>query len=298
MIIQRKGTGFPLGYTSVTEIDGKHSNMLMDFGILKLEEGKSFSTDEEKERAFLLMTGSVRFEWAADAAADRSSEEITRKSLLDEEPTALHVPAGAAVTITSLSGVAELAIQKVRNTAQFAPKLWKPGDYRSDRFGEGTLQDTSTRTVRTIFDAATAPESGMVLGEVVNHPGKWSSYPPHDHAQPEVYHYRFFPKQGWGHAEKEDEIQKVVNFDTYAIPPHVTHSQCAAPGYAMYYIWMIPHLPGDRFGPDSRIFREEHMWVMDGTAPIWPDADMETVLAFQQKTADGKDTGSAESKKR
>ncbi|TVR73448.1 MAG: 5-deoxy-glucuronate isomerase [Spirochaetaceae bacterium] len=255
--------------------------MLMDFGILKLGPGDSWSNNDEKERAFLLMTGHVWFEWSR--GDESGGEEVVRISLLDEEPTALHVPAGAVVTISSVEGTAELAIQQVRNSRVFPSRLWKPGEYRSDRFGEGTLQDTSTRTVRTIFDAATAPESEMVLGEVINHPGKWSSYPPHDHAQPEVYHYRFFPEHGFGHAEREDEVFKVRNYDSYAIPPGVTHSQCAAPGYAMYYIWMIPHLPNDRFGPDSRIFRGEHTWVMDGSAPIWPDTDLATVLEYQRR---------------
>lgn len=279
-IIRRNKQPFPAGYTAITELDGAHSDMLMDFGILKLGAGETFESKDQKERAFLLMTGSVRFDW--DAGADGGSEEVTRESLLDEEPTALHVPSGMAVTITCLEGEAELAVQKVSNENRFAPRLWKPGEYRSDRFGEGTLQDTSTRTVRTIFDAATAPESEMVLGEVINHPGKWSSYPPHDHAQPEVYHYRFFPEHGFGHAEEEDTVYKVFNYDSYAIPSGVTHSQCAAPGYAMYYIWMIPHLSNDRFGPDSRIFRKEHEWVMDASAPIWPDADLAKVKAHQE----------------
>jgi 5-deoxy-glucuronate isomerase len=281
MIIHQNKQGFPRGYSAITEIDGAHAEMLMDFGILKLGEGESWSSSEEKERAFLLMTGHVRLEWNGAGSAG-GTEEVHRKSLLDEEPTALHVPAGVTVTVTSLAGESELAVQQVRNEKTFPVRLWKPGEYRADRFGEGTLQDTSTRTVRTIFDAATAPESEMVLGEVINHPGKWSSYPPHDHAQPEVYHYRFFPEHGFGHAEREDEVFKVRNLDSYAIPPGVTHSQCAAPGYVMYYIWMIPHLPNDRFGPDSRIFRDEHTWVMDGSAPIWPDADLETVLKYQE----------------
>jgi len=53
------------------------------------------------------------------------------------------------------------------------------------------------------------------------------------------------------------------------------HPQTAAPGYAMFYVWTIPHLPGNRFGPDSRIFEEKHSWVMDPLANIWPDADPE-----------------------
>lgn len=281
MIIRRNKEPFPKGYTAVTEIDGAHSDMLMDFGILKLGPGDSYTNSDEKERAYLLMTGSLRFQWKA---GDRiETAEVLRSTLLDEEPTALHVPAGAQVTLTALDRETEIALQAVKNERSFAPKLWQPGDYRAERFGEGTLQDTSTRTVRTIFDAADSPDYGMVLGEVINHPGKWSSYPPHDHAQPEVYHYRFFPEQGWGHAEQEEEVFQVRNYDSYAIPPGKTHSQCAAPGYTMYYIWMIPHLPGDRFGPDSRIFRKEHTWVMNPDAPIWPDEALEAVLEYQKK---------------
>ncbi len=244
----------------------------MSFGILKLRAGKTFENAESKERAFLLMNGQVRLEWS-DSDGSRS-EDVRRESLLDQEPSVLHVGSGTNVSITSISPESELAIQMTANDKPFPGKLWQPGDYRSDRFGEGTMQDTSTRTVRTVFDAATAPESNMVIGEVINHPGKWSSYPPHDHAQPEVYHYRFFPEGGFGHAEEEEEVYKIRSYDTYVIPPDRTHSQCAAPGYAMYYIWMIPHLPSDRFGPDSRVFRNEHKWVMDPSAQIWSDASV------------------------
>ncbi len=275
MIIRRDGKPFPNGLTPVIRSDADGAYIDMDFGILRLARADEFADAGEKERAFMLMTGSVRFTWIADGV--HRSETVSRQQLLDEEPTALHVPRDVEIAITCLSEYAELAVQQVVNDRQFAPTLWLPGMYRSDRFGEGTMQDTSTRVVRTIFDAATAPESGMVLGEVINFPGKWSSYPPHDHAQPEVYHYRFFPEHGFGHAECEDEVFKVKNGDTYAIPPHVTHSQCAAPGYAMYYIWMIPHLADDRFGPDSRVFRSEHTWVMESEALIWPDAPVSQV---------------------
>jgi 5-deoxy-glucuronate isomerase len=266
MIIRQEGVPFGLGYTVLTGEHGPHQGMLMDFGILKLEKGGDYKSEAGKERAFLLMSGQVEFSWDAE-----NKEVCERHSLLDEEPQALHVPAETNVRIRCLSGQCEVAVQGRTNPKQFMPRLWKPGDYPSEQFGAGTMQDTSTRNVRTIFDAANAPDSQMVLGEVVNHPGKWSSYPPHDHAHPEVYHYRFLPSHGFGHAEEEDTVHKVKHGDTYTIPPGVTHSQCAAPGYAMYYIWAIPHLPGNRFGPDSRVFRQEHEWVMDPKAPIWPD---------------------------
>ena len=272
---------FPTGYHPITAIGGPHDEMLMDFGILKLAAGGVWRSDADRERAVLLLTGKVRFVWTE--GADETTVEWARGNVLDQEPVALHAGPGVRIGIEALEGEAELVVQARPNPESFPTRLWRPGDYRSERFGEGTLQETSTRIVRTIFDAAGAPHSRMVLGEVVNFPGKWSSYPPHDHPHPEIYHYRVFPDHGHGHAECEDEVYKITSGDTYAIPPGVTHAQCAAPGYALYYVWAIPHLPGNRFGPDSRVFRREHTWLIDRDAPIWPDAPLETVLAHKER---------------
>ena len=56
-----------------------------------------------------------------------------------------------------------------------------------------------------------------MLGEVVTLPGGWSSYPPHHHPQPEIYHYRFTHPQGFGHAELGDDVFKVRHYDTIRI---------------------------------------------------------------------------------
>jgi len=204
VLISQNGQSFPTGYTAITEENGKHRDMLMDFGILKIDTAQTFQSEGETERAFLLMNGAVTFEWSEDGHSE--TRAAARWSLLNEEPIVLHVAAGVAVSITADGGRAELAVQARRNENRFTSRVWSPGDYRSERFGEGTLQGTSTRTVRTIFDAATAPHSTMVLGEVINHPGKWSSYPPHDHPQPEIYHFRHFPRQGFGLSIQGDDV--------------------------------------------------------------------------------------------
>ena len=178
--------------------------------------------------------------------------------------------AGEKIEITATSRC-EFAVEKIKNNKRFDPIIYSPGDSRSQEFGAGTMQETSTRTVRTVFDAATNPNSGMVLGEVINHPGKWSSYPPHSHAHPEIYHYRLFPEQGFGFSQVGEGVYRITNRDTIVIPGGVPHPQVAGPGYAMYYLWMIPHLPGDRFGPDSRIFDDQHAWMSRPNAVIWPD---------------------------
>jgi 5-deoxy-glucuronate isomerase len=106
-----------------------------------------------------------------------------------------------------------------------------------------------------------------VLGEVITFQGGWSSYPPHHHPQPEIYHYRFTEPQGYGHAELGETVLKVRNYDTVKILDLNDHSQCAAPGYGMYYAWVIRHLPNDRYSVPE--FTPEHKWIMQSDAQYW-----------------------------
>ena len=194
---------------------------------------------------------------------------VSRGSFLDELPWVLHVPADLQVVIETGVEGAELAIAAVSNPADFSPRLFDPSGCRADFFGAGTMQETSTREVRTVFDAENAPDAMMVLGEVINHPGKWSSYPPHAHRHPEIYHYRFVPEQGMGVSLLGKEAFIVRDGDTSCIPGGITHSQCSTPGYAMYYIWIIPHLPGDIWTRAKTDFDPEHVWVREPDAKIW-----------------------------
>ncbi len=127
------------------------------------------------------------------------------------------------------------------------------------------------RFVRTIFDRSNShPDTQLVLGEVVNFPGRWSSYPPHHHPQPEIYHYRFTNPHGYGHAELGEDVYKVRPGDTLKILDELDHSQCSAPGYGMYYIWVIRHLPNSRY--TVPVFTDEHRWTMDPASHFWSPA--------------------------
>ncbi len=262
-MIVKKDKPFERGFNPIAEQHGKNSEMLFDFGILKMANEDVYNSDEQRERAWLLIHGEVVFEWEGE------SYSAVRKSCFDESPVTLHVPKGICVKITA-SIDSEICLQKVDNDKIFPSKLYSQTDVRSDIFGGGTLNETSIRTVRTVFDGEIAPLSNMVIGEVINHPGKWSSYPPHDHPQPEIYHYRFFPEQGFGVSLLDDDAFIVKNGDTSLIHPDKTHSQVAGPGYAMYYIWMIPHLPDDRWLPSTRYYRDEHKWLLEENVKIWP----------------------------
>ncbi|WP_105619274.1 5-deoxy-glucuronate isomerase [Vallitalea okinawensis] len=261
-MIVKQTQPFEYGYNSISEINGKNSSMLMDFGIIRFKDGMVYENEADKERTFLLIQGKVTLKW------EDKEEVIERNSCFDENPWCLHVPRDVKVTIEGLSE-AEVAYQAVYNDNAFVSKLYTNKELRSEQFGAGTLGETATRTVRTVIDDSIAPYSNLVIGEVINHPGKWSSYPPHHHPQPEIYYYRFTPEMGFGYSEHGDEVFKVRHNDTALIEGGNTHSQTAAPGYAMYYLWLIPHLKDARF--NDRIFVDEHKWLLDKDAVIWPN---------------------------
>jgi 5-deoxy-glucuronate isomerase len=39
----------------------------------------------------------------------------------------------------------------------------------------------------------------------------------------------------------------------------------------MYYVWMIPHLPGDKWLPTTRYYRKEHTWLLEKGVKVWPE---------------------------
>ncbi len=262
------------GYNPITKMEDfdwdDPKNTKMDFGILRLKGGDSYTLDNENEKAVLLMTGSVTLKW------NDESVEASRKSIFDDDPCALLVPRNTNIEIQVSESCksAELCLLQTIGDNDFTPRFFPPEECLTEQFGKGTLRETSTRDVRTIFDANNMPESNLVLGEVINYPGKWSSYPPHGHDQPEIYHYRFLPEKGFGFGmDGYDEVKILRNGDTLAIINGAPHSQTSAPGYAMYYIWAIRHLKDNPYGPeDPRKFVPSHTWVMDpgNNKKIWP----------------------------
>lgn len=251
------------GYNSITTIDEKSDNTMLDFGILRLKSRQLATDGEAKERAFLLIKGRIHLEWQGNR------QEIARDSFLDANPWVLHVPQGVEVMLTGVGENSEVCVMKTINAANFPAKLYTPEECASEERGKGSMQETSTRIVRTVFDYSNAPYSKLVLGEVVDYPGKWSSYPPHHHPQPEIYFYKFHPENGYGLSQLGEEVVKVKHNDTVKILDSVSHPQVTAPGYAMYYVWVIRHLEDNPY--ITPVFEPEHLWVLDKAAKIWPD---------------------------
>lgn len=256
--------GFSRGYAAILEDAARRPHAAcpgVDFGVLRLGAGQRWRHAATMETVFVLLEG--------DAEVDLSGERrrVHRTSLFDQNPVTFHCGRGAALAVHAGPRGAEFALIRTANARVLPARCYGAGDVATEDRGAGLAQGACRRLVRTIFDHSTRPDSNLVVGEVVNFPGRWSSYPGHHHPQPEIYHYRFTLPQGYGHAEVGEEVFKVRHGDTTVIPGGLEHAQVSAPGYGMYYLWVVRHLlrrpyEGFTFGP-------EHRWLLDPAEQGW-----------------------------
>ncbi|BBM89840.1 5-deoxy-glucuronate isomerase [Spirochaetota bacterium] len=256
--------GFSIGYTPITTLTDITYPTGIELGVLKLQKGNTFSEKTTLETAYLLMHGCLKITTHDD---ETKTHHFNRTSLFNEAPSCIHLSTQKTITLIAESDI-ELTVYKTTNPTPFPNHFYDPSATRNEHRGKGLVGDTSYRFVRTIFDKRNAPpEALLVLGEVITFPGRWSSYPPHHHTQPEIYHYRFDKPAGYGHSEWGENVFLVKAYDTVKIVDGVDHAQCAAPGYAMYYSWVIRHLPDDPYLTPT--FTQAHDWTQQTGAAYW-----------------------------
>src|SRR5688572_7013246 len=175
--------GFGAGFTPITTL-AENNPSAIALGVFRVRAGERLRLSVERETAWLLMDG--------EASGDVDGEQFgfSRGSLFDEAPSCVHAAAGSAVIIEARRDT-EWTVYECANQRRFGARVFTPDQVPNEHRGKGLLDDRALRYVRTIFDGRNSPpEVELVLGEVVTFPGGWSSYPPHHHAQPEIYHYR------------------------------------------------------------------------------------------------------------
>jgi len=226
----------------------------MDFDILIINENETYSIKEEtKEVAVIVIVGAGTMEFQT------SKVSFDRRNWIDNDPTVVHMGPGESVKLAA-SSQTRIAIVKTENKEKFKGKVYSPDNIDTEHRGKDQLDDTCYRLVRLAFDDTISPkEAKLVIGEVLNFPGKWSSYPPHHHSQPELYYYELSTAWGYGHGELGNDVYKIKNGDVLAITDNKTHSQTSAPGFHMYYLWAIRHGDKKRYDGFTYIKSFENM---------------------------------------
>ncbi|MDR0697243.1 MAG: 5-deoxy-glucuronate isomerase [Christensenellaceae bacterium] len=239
----------------LSESAGPTHEMLQDICIQLLNKNMVKTIGyNSKETAVLLIKGSIQLIY------DDQVFNATRADFFKDLPVCIHFSHNTKIKVLALED-SEILIQSTFNNNIFPTEVFHSDKLRCTVSCKDKWENTAVRNVITIIDHYSAPHSNMVLGEVLVPQGRWWSYIPHSHPQPEVYYYKFADIRGFGACFIDDQAYTIKEGSCGLFPGGVTHAQVTAPGYPMYCAWMIRHLDGNKW-IDTRIDDPSHKWLL------------------------------------
>ncbi|HEX3979023.1 MAG TPA: 5-deoxy-glucuronate isomerase [Solirubrobacteraceae bacterium] len=242
----------------------------INLALADLSPGEELELAADGETAAVILSGVVDASTADGVALGRAGG---RASVFEGPGDTVYAPAGTGLHLKALDGAAQVAVASAAaEPSDDAPpaRVIGPSQQRIAEVGEGNW----SRTVRTIL----GPEHDaqrMLLGETINPPGNWSSYPPHRHDRhnppeevdlEEVYLFKTNPAGGFGvqirYELDGDRAQEafLVRDDDVAVIRSGFHPVVAASGYELYYLWVM--------AGEGRVMMPyldpAHAWVQNG----------------------------------
>lgn len=254
MHIKKFRNSFELGYNFIAKI-GDKKNGFLNFGVYVFNKEKILQgANKTGEICFLLIKGSI------EVKINNKKYTAKRENIFKENPATFLLSADNNFFIKAKENNTELAIIKTNNKVSYKNLIILPQQINTEHRGRKILNNTAYRLVKTFIDKNNAPQSNIIVGEVINFAGKWSSYPPHHHPQPEIYFYKFSQPQGYGFSQLGEKVIKVKNNDVVKILNNVDHPQVSAPGYAMWYLWIIKDTKEKQYLGFE--YTKEHNWMI------------------------------------
>jgi len=245
-----KNAGLKSGYTCI--VSPKNSELkYIEFGRIFLsEKNEKYEGETGSREAVLTIFGGKCSVQVRTASQEVSYDSIgDRRDVFSGKPTMVYLPPNVEYNIIAESPV-EIGVSMAPSNSKSSPILVKPEDAVENRVGTWNWR----RTVYTSIGGNVKAQR-LLVGETLNPPGNWSSYPPHKHDRKgpaevpleEVYFFKIKPPNGFGlqriytsseDEEPFDEIFLLENDDTVVIPRGY-HPVVAAPGYQLYYLWVL-----------------------------------------------------------
>jgi 5-deoxy-glucuronate isomerase len=235
---------FKLDYTEWVS-PTTHSLEKITFGLLTVKENYNWKSNVE-ETVFILLSGKVKF-----YISDQIVQIGPRRSIFQQKASAFWLPPDTSINIEVESGEANLAVVKALLDSPNLPNdfyVIHPQDITVNKRG-------ASNWFREVHDIITPkqPSNSLIIGETINYPGNWSSFPPHKHDQDdypnescleEIYFYQLDPPYGFGMQRlynddlSLDEALILYNGDIVVIDQGY-HPVVAAPGVSLYYLWIL-----------------------------------------------------------
>ncbi|MGB9595649.1 MAG: 5-deoxy-glucuronate isomerase [Candidatus Poribacteria bacterium] len=251
------------GYTEIVK-RGEYGLNYITFGILRLNKGEGFSENSNSDEVgLIILTGKC------SVKIDRHKFDSigSRSSVFGGKAYGVYIPPNTNYEIVG-EGKAEIAVCKAPSDIKTEPVLITPDLVNVRNVGQHNWQ----RQVHDIIDARITA-SKLVIGETFNPPGNWSSYPPHRHdydnlpdesEQEELYFFKVEPSQGFGiqRIYTDDlsvNVAYIIQNNNVVAIPKGYHPVSAAPGYQLYYLWVL--------AGEKRILKPKddpaHLWIKD-----------------------------------
>ncbi len=216
---------------------------LIGLDLAELQSGETFEPTCERETVVVVLHGIL------DVTADgRSLGSAGGRTNVFEGPGyAVYAPPGTALRLAARAP-AQLAIATapLDGGTSAEARVIRPEDQRIAEVGRGNW----SRHVRTMLGPEHAA-GRLLVGETINAPGNWSSYPPHKHDRQsppdevkleEVYLFKIDPPGGFGVQVRYGNGTReafVVGDEDVAVIRAGFHPVVAAPGYSLYYLWIM-----------------------------------------------------------
>ena len=232
------------GYNALVREDDPNLKYI-ELGVVRLKKGESFDgKDAAKEVGLVILSGKCSLK----AGEEDYGIIGERENVFAGKAYGVYLPAELEYRLIAESDELEVAVIKSPSNKKGKAVLIRPEQVRLREVGDGNWRRSVYDIVGLDVDA-----QRLVIGETINPPGNWSSYPPHKHdednppeesCQEEVYLFRVEPESGFGMIRlytddrSLDEAYAVEQNDV-VILPRGYHPVCAAGGYRLYYLWVL-----------------------------------------------------------
>jgi 5-deoxy-glucuronate isomerase len=234
------------GYREIVKI-GEPSEYT-GLGILKLGAKETYAGETKNEEVVLvIMSGKCDIKVNGLSYPNQGE----RKDVFSGKATAVYVPVNSKYEVTESQGFnLEVGVCFAKAEKKFEPFVVKPEEVIFNHRGILNYQ-------RDVYDIVVDNGEGrvqrIVVGETYSYPGQWSSYPSHKHDtynppyeanMEEIYYFKVKPDDGFGiQVIYTDDLSLRVAYmikdgDTIFIPKGY-HPVAAAPGFQVYYLWVM-----------------------------------------------------------
>jgi 5-deoxy-glucuronate isomerase len=220
---------------------------LLDFTLLKLEAGQSWSGESgDREILAVVLGGTADF----TVGEEKFPAVGGRADVFSGKPHSVYIPAGTEITIEAV-GAVEIAMPSAPSDLAAAPYVIAPDRVAEGRWGAANF-GRDYHQILTEIAQPDLPARRLIVGETFTPSGNWSTYPPHRHkvddlpaeaAHEEMYYFRIQPGDGFGICRMYTDEGYEENFTArnhgMQMMPEGYHTVVSAPGYTTYYLWAL-----------------------------------------------------------